>query len=206
MAYWTATISGTAVSHGPVDGGYVIRLNNQDMAWAASQPAGAQFSFWSTSAVRFASDPGQYTPTISGGAQILDYTISKTYYPDPPASYSVTCQTDGHGTLSASPSSGTAGTTIALSVSAYSGYVFDHFSISPSRTITNNQFTMPSGNVTVTAYFRANYTNVTAGNYIKATDRSQTGTPTTAGSTLSDSHFSNGESAAASTFNSRVLS
>ena len=205
MAFYRCSISGTATVYS--QDGYYAEVRAGGITWATIPASLGAVSFFTVGTIDTAFDPSNDTPTTtSDNARITSYTWSVTYYPDPPASYSVTCQTDGHGTLSASPSSGTAGTTITLSVSAYSGYVFDYFSISPLRTITNNQFTMPSGNVTVTAYFRANYTNVTAGNYIKATDRSQTGTPTTAGSTLSDSHFSNGESAAASTFNSRVLS
>ena len=205
MAFYRSSISGTATVYSAA--GYNAEVIAGGKVWATIPASLGAVSFFTVGTIDTAFDPRNYTPTTtSGDAKITDYTWSVTYYPDPPASYSVTCQTDGHGTLSASPSSGTAGTTITLSVSAHSGYVFDHFSISPSRTITNNQFTMPSGNVTVTAYFRANYTKVTAGNYINATDRSQTGTPTTAGSQLSDAHFSSGESAAASTFNSRVLS
>ena len=50
------------------------------------------------------------------------------------------------------------------------------------------------------------YTKVVSGNKIKATDRSQTGTPTTQGAKIQDSHFSAGTKAEASTFNEKVLS
>jgi len=49
------------------------------------------------------------------------------------------------------------------------------------------------------------YTAVTKGNIIKATDRSQTGKSTTAGSVISDTHFSAGAAATASSFNDKVL-
>ena len=49
------------------------------------------------------------------------------------------------------------------------------------------------------------YTAVTAGNKILATDRSQTGTTTTQGAVMSDSHFTAGTLIEASTFNSQVL-
>lgn len=45
-------------------------------------------------------------------------------------------------------------------------------------------------------------TPVTSGNVIKATDRSQTGTATTQGAVMTDSHFSAGTAIKASTFNS----
>lgn len=49
------------------------------------------------------------------------------------------------------------------------------------------------------------YTAVVAGNKILATDRSQTGTSTTAGAVMTDSHFSSGTLIQASTFNTKVL-
>ena len=76
------------------------------------------------------------------------------------------------------------------------------------------QFTNPygaaSGTVStrLTVIFKTEdipYTAVKAGDKIKATDRSQTGQTTTAGDRITDSHFSAGTSAKASTFNDKVL-
>lgn len=58
---------------------------------------------------------------------------------------------------------------------------------------------------TLTMEYTNPYTPVTAGNKILATDRSQTGTTTTVGSVMTDSHFSSGTKIEASTFNSQVL-
>ena len=135
MSY-AVSVSGMAVSHGPAEGGYVIRLDGVDVAYASSQPAGAGFSFQTSGTVTFSYNPSSGSLTISGGAQILSSTISAT-------------QQGGGG---------------------------------------------------------GSYTQVTKGNKIKATDRSQTGTTTTKGAVIKDSHFSKGDSAKASTFNSRVLS
>lgn len=49
------------------------------------------------------------------------------------------------------------------------------------------------------------YTEVTKGNKIKATDRSQTGTATLQGAVMKDSHFSAGTKITASAFNEKVL-
>ena len=72
-----------------------------------------------------------------------------------------------------------------------------------------SRFTYPGGHVnvefTLTVEFGASYTAVTAGNKILATDRSQTGTTTTAGTVMQDSHFTAGTKIEASTFNSQVL-
>lgn len=76
------------------------------------------------------------------------------------------------------------------------------------------QFTNPygaaSGTVStrLTVIFKTEdipYTAVKAGDKIKATDRSQTGQTTTPGNRITDSHFSAGTSAKASTFNDKVL-
>lgn len=59
--------------------------------------------------------------------------------------------------------------------------------------------------ITITVTTEASYTPVTQGNVIKATDRSQTGTSTTAGDVISDTHFSAGTIMTASDFNSVIL-
>ena len=206
MATYRCSLSGTARVYSAA--GYYAEVVAGGYVWATIPATLGDVSFFTVGTIDLSFDPSSLTPTTtSGDVTILGYTWSVTRIDPQPTTYSVTCQNDGHGTLSASPSSGiSAGTTVTLSPSASSGYTFDHYTISPSRTITNNKFTMPSSNVTVKAFFKKVYTKVTAGNYIKATDRSQTGTSTTAGTALSDSHFSSGESASASTFNSRVLS
>lgn len=204
MAFYRSSISGTATVYS--QDGYYAEVRAGGITWATIPASLGAVSFFTVGTIDTAFDPRNYTPTTtSDNARITGYTWSVTYYPDPPATFSVACYTDGHGTLTASPSSGTSGTVITLNPVPSSGYVFDHYVANPSTSISNNQFTLTQ-NVTINCFFRKVYTQVTAGNYIKATDRSQTGTATTAGSTLSDSHFSNGESAAASTFNSRVLS
>ena len=62
-----------------------------------------------------------------------------------------------NGTVSASPTTATAGTTITLSTTPDSGYQFSAFSVTDASnnavTVTNNAFTMPASNVTVSATF-----------------------------------------------------
>ena len=206
MATYRCSLSGTARVYSSA--GYYAEIVAGGTVWATIPATLGDVSFFTVGTIDLSYDPSSLTPTAtSGDVTILSHSWSVTRIDPQPTTYSVTCQNDGHGTLSASPSSGiSAGATVTLSATPSSGYTFDHYTISPSRTITNNQFTMPSANVTVKAFFKKIYTKVVAGNYILATDRSQTGTATTAGTTLSNTHFSSGESADASTFNSRVLS
>lgn len=68
--------------------------------------------------------------------------------------YSITMETDGNGTASASPASAPEGTLITLTAVPNSGYHFDRFEVvSGDITITNNTFTMPAEPVTVKAVF-----------------------------------------------------
>ena len=75
--------------------------------------------------------------------------------------YTITCATDlSHGSISASPTSATAGTTITITATPESGYKLKTVTVSKSDgTVTNTisgntaTFTMPAENVTVTATF-----------------------------------------------------
>ena len=62
-----------------------------------------------------------------------------------------------NGSVTASPTTATAGTTITLSATPDSGYQFTAFSVTDASnnavTVTNNTFTMPASNVTVSATF-----------------------------------------------------
>lgn len=67
----------------------------------------------------------------------------------------ITCQVSGgHGTLTANKATAAPGTTITLTPTPATGYELNTYSSSPSVTITNNKFTMPSSAVTITATFK----------------------------------------------------
>ena len=72
--------------------------------------------------------------------------------------YSVTVSCDAaQGTASASPASAEAGTTVTLTATPKPGYTFKEWQ-SSDVAITDNKFTMPAKNVTVTAVFERVYT------------------------------------------------
>ena len=75
--------------------------------------------------------------------------------PSPPEDeYTVSVVTNGYGTASASPATGTEGTLITLSYSADTGYHFVRWQvINGEVTIVGNQFTMPASHVTVQTIF-----------------------------------------------------
>ena len=74
--------------------------------------------------------------------------------PEGVSSYSVSVQKEGHGTASATPTSGSPGTEITLSATPDSGWILKEWQIVPSDiNISNNKFTMPNSNVVVKAVF-----------------------------------------------------
>lgn len=80
--------------------------------------------------------------------------IFESITPDAPTSYSISFQTDGNGTASASPSYATAGTEVTLAMTPNLGYQFKEWLVVAGDVIIeDNKFTMPDGNVTVKAIF-----------------------------------------------------
>lgn len=68
--------------------------------------------------------------------------------------FTVTVETSGNGTASASPASATMGQTVTLTANAASGYHFVKWEVVSGGIVLNgNTFTMPAGNVTVKAVF-----------------------------------------------------
>ena len=76
------------------------------------------------------------------------------------AKYNVTVNSTTNGTVTADPTSAEAGTTITLTVTPDAGYVLDALTVTDASsnpvTVTDNKFTMPASDVTVTATFKEN--------------------------------------------------
>lgn len=82
-------------------------------------------------------------------------TVAATYKQ---ITYTVTIGSHTNGTLSASPASGTYGTTVTLSGTANAGYQFDYFTVNGSR-ISGSTFTLTQ-NTTVTAVYKVKTTSL----------------------------------------------
>ena len=67
--------------------------------------------------------------------------------------YTITCKVVGSGTLTANKTTAYQGQTVTLTPKAGTGYKFSKYTTSPSVTISSNKFTMPAGNITITATF-----------------------------------------------------
>ena len=76
--------------------------------------------------------------------------------------YQVTTSTDGHGSITASPMSGYQGTTVSLSNTPNSGYIFSSYDIT-GATLTGSNFKFTGSDVTVKAWFRDLNTAVIGG-------------------------------------------
>ena len=76
-----------------------------------------------------------------------------------PETYTVTVADAQHGKVTATPASGKAGTKVTLTVTPDTGYALDALTVKQADDtaveVTNNTFTMPAADVTVTATFKA---------------------------------------------------
>lgn len=120
---------------------------NTKISISASAATGYHFVSWNASGGTITdSSATQTTFTLPASNSTVTATFAKT-------DYTVTTQVDpsGGGTLTASPSTAQMGDTVTLTPTPASGYQFDGYTT--SVTVTNNTFTMPASNVTVTANF-----------------------------------------------------
>ena len=95
-----------------------------------------------------------YTLNITPWSDTTEGTLFTTTYTAPSPVYTVTIQNDGHGTGSASPAGGAAGTAITLTSSPASGYQFKAWQVvQGSVSVSGNTFPMPAENVILKALF-----------------------------------------------------
>lgn len=89
-------------------------------------------------------------------------TVVVTFTTKTITSYTITTQVSGgNGTLTANKSTAAAGDTITLTPSPNVGYELASLTNNRSVTITNNKFTMPANNITVTATFQKKSYSIT---------------------------------------------
>ena len=121
-------------------------------------------------------------------AVALCFTSCDSEMNPPPATYTVTIASGiENGTVTASPTTAAAGTKISLTATPASGYKLDAWDVKAGTkkvTVTDNAFTMPDSNVTVSATFTvktASYTvkhlqqNIADDNYTLKESETKTG-------------------------------
>ena len=157
--YTTKVASGSATSTDKT------ATMGQTVALVATPSSGYVFSSWTITNTDNSTD---ITSTLLTGSKS---TTASTSFTMPAANisivanfarlYTVTKGTHTNGDFTISTSSAVSGTTITLTATPNTGYVFDKWTTSgTSVTLTNanvspTTFTMPSGNVTVNAVFKA---------------------------------------------------
>ncbi|MEE1218446.1 MAG: hypothetical protein U0L20_00825 [Ruminococcus sp.] len=116
----------------------------------SSLSAGYTFEGWYNASGTRVSTSATYTYSVSGAS---------TYYANfTKAGYSVTCNTATNGTVTVNKTSAPVGETVTITATPNEGYVLDTITVTDADgadiTVTNNQFTMPGKDVTVTATFK----------------------------------------------------
>ena len=161
---YTITANASPTAGGTITGAGTY-YENSSCTLTATANSGYEFTNWKNSSNTVVSTNPSYTFTVSGNAT---YTATFTKL----TAHSITCATVDNGEVFANKTSAYKGETVNLSYSAASGYFFSAWNVKDANnntiTVTNNQFTMPDSDVTVSATFVAGY-NVTLASVMNGT-------------------------------------
>ena len=150
-----------SLTHAPT--GSTVRLYLRDANGNYTQIASkeAQSSTVSFTGLDYGSDAGRVFYTVQEGVQEESIKLSTAFDAEPGAvKYSINVVQPANGTVSASATSATAGTTIELTATPAEGYTLDYFTLDGER-INGDTFIMPARNVEVSAVFTANAYSIT---------------------------------------------
>ena len=150
-----------SLTHAPT--GSTVRLYLRDANGNYTQIASkeAQSSTVSFTGLDYGSDAGRVFYTVQEGKQEESIKLSTAFDAEPGAvKYSINVVQPANGSVSASATSATAGTTVKLTANPAEGYTLDYFTLDGER-INGNTFIMPARNVEVSAVFTANAYSIT---------------------------------------------
>ena len=150
-----------SLTHAPT--GSTVRLYLRDANGNYTQIASkeAQSSTVSFTGLDYGSDAGRVFYTVQEGKQEESIKLSTAFDAEPGAvKYSINVVQPANGSVAASATSATAGTTIELAATPSEGYTLDYFTLDGAR-INGNTFIMPARNVEVSAVFTANAYSIT---------------------------------------------
>ena len=145
-----------SLTHAPT--GSTVRLYLRDANGNYTQIASkeAQSSTVSFTGLDYGSDAGRVFYTVQEGKQEESIKLSTAFDAEPGAvKYSINVVQPANGSVAASATFATAGTTIELTATPAEGYTLDYFTLDGER-INGNTFIMPARNVEVSAVFTAN--------------------------------------------------
>ena len=140
----TYTITVTNDGNGTASASASSAAAGTTITLTATPKEGYMFDAWESSDVTITNN------TFAMPAK--NVAIKATFKPIPPESFLITVTTIGSGSASADKTTAQAGETITLSQKAGTGYYFVGWD-SEQVTVSDNSFTMPAENVTVTAMF-----------------------------------------------------
>ena len=150
-----------SLTHAPT--GSTVRLYLRDANGNYTQIASkeAQSSTVSFTGLDYGSDAGRVFYTVQEGKQEESIKLSTAFDAEPGAvKYSINVVQPANGSVAASATSATAGTTVKLTANPAEGYTLDYFTLDGAR-INGNTFIMPARNVDVSAVFTANAYSIT---------------------------------------------
>lgn len=150
-----------SLTHAPT--GSTVRLYLRDANGNYTQIASkeAQSSTVSFTGLDYGSDAGRVFYTVQEGKQEESIKLSTAFDAEPGAvKYSINVVQPAGGSVAASATSATAGTTVKLTATPAEGYTLDYFTLDGARII-GNTFIMPARNVEVSAVFTANAYSIT---------------------------------------------
>ena len=145
-----------SLTHAPT--GSTVRLYLRDANGNYTQIASkeAQSSTVSFTGLDYGSDAGRVFYTVQEGKQEESIKLSTAFDAEPGAvKYSINVVQPANGSVAASATFATAGTTIELTATPAEGYTLDYFTLDGER-INGDTFIMPARNVDVSAVFTAN--------------------------------------------------
>ena len=150
-----------SLTHAPT--GSTVRLYLRDANGNYTQIASkeAQSSTVSFTGLDYGSDAGRVFYTVQEGKQEESIKLSTAFDAEPGAvKYSINVVQPANGSVAASATSATAGTTVKLTATPAEGYTLDYFTLDGER-INGDTFIMPARNVDVSAVFTANAYSIT---------------------------------------------
>ena len=150
-----------SLTHAPT--GSTVRLYLRDANGNYTQIASkeAQSSTVSFTGLDYGSDAGRVFYTVQEGKQEESIKLSTAFDAEPGAvKYSINVVQPANGSVAASATSATAGTTVKLTATPAEGYTLNYFTLNGER-INGDTFIMPARNVEVSAVFTANAYSIT---------------------------------------------
>ena len=150
-----------SLTHAPTSSTVRLYLRDANGNYTQIASKEAQSSTVSFTGLDYGSDAGRVFYTVQEGVQEESIKLSTAFDAEPGAvKYSINVVQPANGSVAASATSATAGTTVKLTANPAEGYTLDYFTLDGAR-INGDTFSMPARNVEVSAVFTANAYSIT---------------------------------------------